>query len=327
MDLSPVGLGTVAVMTLDIDDIEAMTPAEQAGVIKSKYSVVDIASQLLDLDLVSGNKIRSPFNGTENTPSCHLYEDGFYDFSTGRHGDIIDLYMAITGASWRTAVRRIFQGVTMLDAEDNTLFQRPSKPVVDLREVFETNRDSDWVFTDWALPAVPEQQIQRLHLANEIAVRGSEMFIAHWNHGAVNGIKVRAADGRKSAIPGSTFTTGLYNPMLTFEGPRTVAILLEGESDLWALDWHLTRHKLGHRFALFALPGGAGLWRDQWLTQLAGFETVYTAFDNDHAGKQATDKVSRAVGFGRWKELRLPGLFNDVRESLHKHWDPIPFLT
>lgn len=42
--------------------------------------------------------ILSPF-ATENTPSCKLYETSFFDFSTGRGGDLIQFAASILGVN------------------------------------------------------------------------------------------------------------------------------------------------------------------------------------------------------------------------------------
>ena len=131
-------------------------------------------------------------------------------------------------------------------------------------------------------------------------------------------MKVRHLDGGKSAYPGSQFGHSLYWPGAYHPLTLSTVVITEGESDCWALLQQPTA------WAVCALPSGAGLWRDDWLTQLETYETIYTAFDNDRAGEQATERVRRAVGWGRWKELKVPTLYNDVREAIAAGWKPSP---
>jgi hypothetical protein len=63
-------------------------------------------------------------------------------------------------------------------------------------------------------------------------------------------------------------------------------------------------------------------WKDAWLEDLAPYDEVLLCFDNDRAGTQALDKVTRKIGFDRAKELRVPQLYNDVREAVKAGWEP-----
>jgi hypothetical protein len=46
------------------------------------------------------------------------------------------------------------------------------------------------------------------------------------------------------------------------------------------------------------------------------------ALDNDRAGVQATDKVTRKIGWDRVERLKVPALHNDVREAIQAGWKP-----
>lgn len=297
-------------------DFAEMTAMEKVDYVRATMSPLDLADTF-ELDESHG-KIRSPYNPDERTPSCHLYEDGWFDYSTGKGGDVIDLYMLLTGAEWGRALNKLLEGAVRADADPERIRRRPTE-LPDLTAHFRALSEPA-VCGDlgpWAdrLKPVGREYLGWLAVNGAIAVVGAEMFIPHWHDGVVRGIKVRNLKGQKSAVPGSTFAVGLYWPGVMPQRQGRV-VIAEGESDSWCLYQSL------HACDIAALPGGAGLWKDAWLKDLEGYETVYTAFDNDRAGQQATEKVRSAVGWGRWKELKVPSLYNDVREAMAAGWEP-----
>ena len=278
-------------------------------------------ADMLELE-VARDKIISPYNPDERTASCHLYEDGWFDFSTGKGGDVIDLYRALTGANLGRAVNKLLEGSVRLDADPDRVVHKPVE-LPDLTGQFqhsiEMGRLEGGRRADWAsrLPGVSPTHLGLLEINQLLAVWPNMLMIPHWHDGKVRGIKIRNADGTKSAVPGSTFACGLYKAD-PHNNRADIAVLVEGESDCWAL----TRHFIVDPVHVFALPGGAGLWKDAWLKDLEGYDTIYTAFDNDRAGRQATEKVRSAIGYGRWKELKVPTLFSDVRDAMAAGWIP-----
>ena len=305
-------------MSLDYDDLQEMTPADKAQYIKTRFSLVDVALQLFDLDFAPGNKITSPYNEADTTPSCHLYEDHFYDFSTGRGGDLIDLVIAKNNCTWSFAVRAIMEGVVRNDLEESVVRRSTPAPIVDLTPVWEGMICDG--FSDWDLGRPTVTYIDGL-FCNDVVAENStgDLLIPHRHDGIITGIKLRTRTGRKLAVDGSVFSAGLYRTGLHDVSAHT-AVIVEGESDCWALEEFVTDNALN--VDVFALPGGAALWRDSWLSAFDIHDWVYTAFDNDHAGKQATEKVGKAIGWGKRKQLQVPPLFNDVREALAAGWQP-----
>lgn len=295
---------------VDVADMDLM---EKVDYVRSTITPLDLAD-MFEIDVV-GDKIRSPWNDGERTPSCHLYEDGFFDYSTGRHGDVIDLYMQLSGKNWAAAVHRLAEGAQRMDVDPDRV-QRVPKELPDLTEVFRNMRQPDYSSEVWAtrLGPLSVDTLDWLWTNEMVGGSNEQMAIPHWHDGVVRGIKLRSANGQKSAVPGSTFACGLYRPHVD---QRQNAIITEGESDAWALlGAHLPTA------CIYALPSGAGLWKDAWLKDLEQYETIYTAFDNDRAGKQATEKVRNAIGWGRWAELKVPDLYNDVREAMAAGWQP-----
>lgn len=309
-------------MTTDPMD---MTLTEKIAYVKSSVTPLDLAD-MLEIPVV-GDKIVSPFNPDERTASCHLYEDGWYDFGTGQHGDVVDLYCKLTGASVGKAVNRLLEGAQRLDVDPDRV-RRVAVELPDLTDDYWTDfGDPDHDIYAWVdrLPPLAGEVMRGLWNDDVFRFRFSDgtMGIAHEHDGVVRGIKLRTITGQKSAVPGSTFACGLYQP---FPVRYSTAVITEGETDCWALE------ATGIEADILSLPSGAGLWKDAWLTQLVPYQRIYTAFDNDEAGKRATDKVERAIRNwrpvegetfnDRWRRLDVPGGSKDVREALVNGWQP-----
>lgn len=292
-------------------DPQDLTFGEKIDYIRGSLTPLDIVEMAPDVEVI-GSKIRSPWNPDERTPSCHLWEDGFYDFSTGKGGDVLDLYMKLADVPLQVAVRRLLEGSFRIEADPDRVVRTPLE-LPDLTSFL--------IGLPMHSSAELEKWNQKLG-CSMIDVRGDgeRVYIPHWHDGRVRGIKLRTAWGDKSAVPGSTFAVGLYWPGDIRKHPEgaTTLYITEGETDAWTL---LTRCE-SSTVHVASLPSGAGLWKDAWLPSLEQYQTIYTAFDNDRAGRQATEKVRNSIGWGRWKELAVPTLYKDVREAVNAGWKP-----
>jgi hypothetical protein len=302
-------------------DISELSFKELIDYVKSTIGPLDLA-EMLEID-VEKDKIVSPWNDADHTPSCHLYEDGFFDYSTGQFGDVIDLYMQLAGLQRTQAVRRLAEGASRIDADPGRVRQTSKEPP-DLTDTFLACLQATDGLERWAEKLKP---ISAEWLGVQTLVfDGERMLIPHIDHeGKVRGIKSRGFDGRKTAIPGSTFMSCLYNPSPARLSGKVLWVV-EGESDAWALDEHFHRRfgpTDGYRPLVVSLPCGAGAWKNDWLKPYK-FDTLVLSFDNDRAGKQATEKVERSVrDLGLAPRVRsVPQIYNDVREALAVGWGP-----
>jgi hypothetical protein len=294
----------------------ALTFVEQVALIQQTTTLPEVA-EILGFEVDSRDKIRSPFNDTDDTPSCHLYEDHFYDYSTGRHGDIVDFVLAVDRSdpplSKSKAAEQIFYKALRAGREPGDVERQPPREMVNFCAQF--NDPNFYQLQDYLgilLPRGAAWQAGTDVLVPHVESLGSNQ----WN---VYGVKVRGAGG-KSAWPGSQFTHRLYSPYTWSclrQGPT--AIICEGESDCWAMDARVGYH-VG--VDVFALPSGASAWKDHWLADLEVYGTVYVCMDNDQAGQRARDKLLSKIGHGRALELKVPGLYNDAREAIAAGWDP-----
>lgn len=279
--------------------------------VKQTVTVYDVAS-MLDLEVNSSNKIVSPYNPEDRTPSCHLYEDHFWDFSTGRGGDIFDFVQAFEPDMK-------FQDI---------IWQLWTKALRSGREPGDVERSQPRELVEFAYQLPPFRSVCFAGIdLHQFDIRmtedGSEVWVPHAQNGDPNvyGVKIRYANGQKTSLPGSQFGHKLYSPVgwdPHFMMRRGECVITEGESDSWAI-WGAAQ---AAALDVFALPSGASAWKDHWMQDLESYSRIWLAFDNDRAGKAAFDKIIRKIGWDRGKELKVPGLYGDVREAVAAGWEP-----
>ncbi|HKZ20317.1 MAG TPA: toprim domain-containing protein [Acidimicrobiia bacterium] len=291
--------------------------------IRETVDIRDVA-ELLGLEVTHDDFIHSPYNEADDSPSCKLYGDHFHCFSTGRGGDAIDLVLAVKPElSWRQALWQIWTRALRAGMEPGDVQRKPKPEVKDFFSEFVVlAAGCEWL-GPWAETLrLPEELLLRLRRHDDIKLSAGTLVIPHWRFSAedgwtIPGVKTRAITGSKGAWTGSNFSQGLYDVDDFQHGGAKRAVICEGESDCWVLDWHW-RDEDVH---VFALPSGAGHWKDEWLKQLEPYSKVYICMDLDEAGKRARDKIARAVGYER-AEFLYPVGGNDAREAYINGWRP-----
>lgn len=301
----------------DPEDWNSLSVPEKAAMLKTTVTMTDLV-ELCGHD-VTKDKVRPPWNPTERTPSTHLYEDHFYDYGSGKHGDLFD-WIAEEDIASGEEPRSLPKAISYI----RKLALKGGKEPGDVDSV--PVRKLENLYHDMPYEPVNELlglDVSRYHLRADPA---GNVYVPHWEPQEPNavplvyGIKVRYVGGSKGAIPGSQFTHRLYDPLgwpLNRDPAWHGCVITEGESDCWAM-----RSVIAPQVDVFALPSGSSAWKEHWLEDLAPYGTVYVCFDNDRAGKQATEKVMKKIGYDRAKELRVPGLYNDVREAVAAGWVP-----
>lgn len=275
--------------------------------IKSMVTLPQVL-ELLGIECTSVGKFR--LREEDATPSVQAYEDHAYDFGSGKHYDVLDLVMEVKGWDLWKAMTTIWnRGLRAgLEPGDVETLARPEP--IDFAEELSV----------FPLVYTVPGDVHYGHLYPDPLCRvdaAGNLLIPH-RHDGTHGVKVRSLTGQKSAWPGSQFTAHLYK---THGNNRyfETAILLEGESDLWALEHFYGDNDM---VDVYALPSGAGAWKDHWLEELEGYSKVVICFDNDRAGEAARDKVTRKVGWDRAAQMFVPQLLNDVREAIGRGWTP-----
>jgi hypothetical protein len=289
------------------EDWAGLSFEDKITALKATVTVPEVAS-LMGIEADEGDKIPSPWNPTERTPSCHLYDDHFYDYGTGKGGDIFDLVIALNpGTTLAQAVQAIKQRAVSVGKQYGDVESAVPRELLDFGPQLAGFGDL-FDFNGLVLPKgwakIDDQQ---------------NIYIPHREPARTYGVKVRWAAGGKSSWAGSQYSHRLYDPWGWSAGyvPNTRVVLCEGESDCWALYLALHEHA-----DVLALPSGAGTWKDHWLDDLGPYNRVYVCMDNDRAGKIAKDKLMLKVGYSRAERLDVPQLFNDAREALAAGWVP-----
>lgn len=282
--------------------------------VKGMITVPEVA-ELYGLEPNGSGKIPSFDNPEERTPSLHLYtgDGGWFDFSCGKGGDVIDFVMAAEKCTFNQALWRLWNKSLRAGREPGDVERSVPKEIVDFSEQLP-------VF--WSAATILEWEGRLgVQIPNSVKHLDGNLLIPHADQDGVYGVKVREPGGAKSAWPGSAFTKRLYCP-LAWDATHleTYCVIGEGESDCWGLNQRIPGN-------VYALPSGAGGWRDHWLEDLKPYDIVWLAMDNDRAGREALSKLLAKIPNS--KTFVVPQLANDVREALAMFpcWDPAEQLV
>jgi hypothetical protein len=276
--------------------------------------------ELLGLDVPGrSGKIPSPFHD-ERTPSCHIYPDHWFDYSTGQGGDQLDLIIAVTGKPWRTAARMLANGeFSRVERRERTVevpdfTDRFFAGSVGVFEAPNYKELKDWVARYW-------RGTIGLHILDLAVCRvsrdGHGLWIPHWDDSRLCGVKVRAiGSGAKTGFKGSRYVHLWWQGGYT--GQPTV-VLCEGETDAMALV-----QRLGGEAAarVLALPSGASTWRPAWADALAAHDTIVLMLDNDEAGRKAADRIKTDLLNRDRRIIDVVPPHGDVVDSLAAGWEP-----
>lgn len=268
--------------------------------VKATVTMDDVCHRL-GIRIPSNRKIRSIYR-EEKTPSLHLYQSTFFDYSSGQGGDVIRFVMDTQHWPFVKAVRWLAG-----QADTSTIRTRQQAEVeekdADLTDewrnakVFAEGRLSpswiDYCADKWGLG------LERvLDMGSKLVVGPGifppQLWTPHWHNAKVRAIKVRTLTGAKISRPGSSYRYGLYQAVQDAPWtplPHQHAVIVEGESDLWAI-----RNKLylyPSNWWVYGLPSGASMWRDSWRSDLP--DNVYLALDADGAGIKAQDRIAGSL--------------------------------
>lgn len=258
------------------------------------------------------DKSLCPFHD-DSEPSLWLWmgDDGqerWHCFVCGIGGDQIDLLRRIRGLTFGQAVVELDEIADSFTGAIRRVY-RKRDPDSDARALHETVSEAMERAKDDAMQGYMSLYATRLvdplrpeeRFDYDAMLRGlgwgvddlGRVVMPHWDAaGELTGAKLRAPDGTKSAVPGSRFTQ-LYLSWIRPTTKRAV-ILCEGETD----SAYALRHMQTQACAYSDVRGTSGAGHkptDEDLDQLAVWDTVYTAFDGDAAGAEATARYAEAL--------------------------------
>lgn len=269
-------------------------------------------------------KIRSIFNSAERTPSLHVYQYDWYDYSTGNGGDQIAFVMAVTGKGYVQALEMLGRGQPLAvrpRKETEVPFELPNYTARYQSKKTAQNGEAwaQWertVLEKW--PYLGMSGLAELSVGKLVDGDGkAEFWIPHWHQpdegtARIVGIKVRGLDGAKYAVEGSCFIAGLYRPIYPFRD-ATHALVVEGESDAWVMCKMLK----GRDVTVYGLPSGAGALKPRFAKELENYETVGLAFDDDDPGHKAESWFLERLPRTAWV-VDVPG--GRVAEAAAQGW-------
>jgi DNA primase len=241
----------------------------------------------------------------ERSPSTHIWDDHWYDFGSGEHGDVIDLVMRCTECSFVQALRQLRRFASMNDIEPGSIPKAVERPVL----------DASVLLADMVVEAsdAHEKALQAISGVDPGYLR-MVLIPVTVGHAVkhVHGVKLRLFDGTKSSVPGSVYDAMYQPPVMRCYLDRIV--ICEGESDAWAF--------ASRSHAVASLPSGCGSWKDSFAGGLPA--RTYVCMDNDKAGRDAADKIFMSIlKTGRDVEmLEVPFLYKDARQAFTNGWEP-----
>lgn len=290
--------------------------AEDVKEAMTMFDVLDICD--IPHDGVEG-KIMSIYHD-ERTPSLHVYEDHWWDYSVGKGGDIIAFVQEYTGSSFRLALQYLERGVDFTDYKRKPVKRKP-REVKDFSYRFMNEakpfhvldkNSQEWfrtkIFKRWGLSHHTDLPDDTRFTTTAIWTPhyGPEMT-SHTEYAAltarpVTAVKIRdMVTRKKTGFKGGTFHE-MYNPW-TLPYYRYGSVLCEGESDAWVAK------SAWPDFFVAATPSGARSAKPEWLEKLP--RPVYVLFDVDQAGNDAYEAIKWHLGDDH-KRIMLP--YDDLGE-------------
>lgn len=297
----------------EVEGEEVTDVHDRAEAVKARWTMPVLIEHLTGEPVPASNKVQSLFNPDDMTPSMHVYADSVYCYSTGTYADVISLVQKVKRCSFFSALELLEEEADSLSLDAIVRVKEEPKPFV-----IPGNKVDRTVAWNTPLAGIDQPFWDMMFDWNVVWETDQGLLaIPHCEaRGGMVGIKYRATNGQKTAEPGSCFTKGLYQVPL-YTSPGSLAIIVEGESDCWAMTNHYN-----FLVNVFALPSGASTVRAEWFEGLIERHTsVYVCMDNDRAGEDARAKLHSALNWAA-KGLYVPGLFKDAREALAAGWQP-----
>lgn len=269
---------------------------------------LSICEMLLPGGVKNGNEFRAGSISGEKGQSLGVHLHGnkkgiWSDFSTGESGDLIGLWCACKGVSFKDGIEQIKEYLGIKDPDFNTqpkTYTKPKKP-----ECAKPVSDVKMYLKEWR--NISYEVLERY----KIGEKGNNIYFPFMDDSGLVMCKVREAkDGAK---PKPT-EGGCKKILFGWQGidPNSRYIVIhEGEIDALS----------GASYGLpsVSVPfGGGGGDKQDWIANewnnLARFEEIYICMDNDEPGKEAAQEIVKRLGAARCFVVTLPR--KDMNECL-----------
>ena len=164
---------------------------------------------------------------------------------------------------------------------------------------------------------ITEETARKFNVMTTHALDGtvSKHHYAYYNdEGNKVATKTRDTKNKKFSWEGNTTETVLFGQQLFKDGKYLT--ITEGECDAMAV------YQLYGGFPVVSIKNGAGNAEKDIRNNLEfveGFDNVVICFDNDKAGREASQKVARLLKPGKAKIMSLPKGFKDANDMLIKN--------
>ena len=232
------------------------------------------------------------------------------DFTTGQAGDLLDLWCAARNCDLAQAIKEAKEWLGVRDVRMETTAKKSyTKP----------KRRADWKpINNAAIEWLTGVRKLNMHTITEFKVEyvkggklGDTVMLPFYRSGELIAVKYRA-------FPGKEFSQEAgCEPCLfgwqCFPPDLRVLVVTEGEFDAMAL----------HTYGVPALSvdkGGGGGEKQAWVEaeydNLARFDSIYLALDNDDAGKAGVAEIIRRLGPDRCYVITWPHGHKDANACL-----------
>lgn len=121
-------------------------------------------------------------------------------------------------------------------------------------------------------------------------------------------IRFRSVDGDKAFRVCPSQPLPLYGGNWLNQSKPNV-IVVEGELDVLAMNAY------GYDNVVSGTAGASANWKDEWIDQIEQFKTFHIMYDDDTAGDNGAEKLSKVIGQYRAFRVKIPN-YNDVSDAL-----------
>lgn len=231
------------------------------------------------------------------------------DFATGEAGDLIDLWAAVRGCDLGTAIREAKSWLGVADADVRPQREREYKPPQIPRCTEVEGEALRWLTEERGLSEGTLREFR-------VACAGPRVLFPFLSpQGERVMVKFRSITDKTTAPTSADQRPSLFGWQAVPPKVRHIT-LTEGEIDAMSLA------ELGIPALSVPFGGGGGnkqAWVEHEYENLARFDVIYLALDNDAPGREAAAEIAKRLGPERCRMVELPA--KDANDCLRQGLD------